>query len=212
MKRLSLFLAAAVLGLPIATVQGGTLLMENFDELTPGLTQTSVGAFSTIGGTNIDILGGATFGGLCVAPESANCIDMDGSGGNSEGILQSNTSFTLLPGVDYYLSFDLIGDQRGSTASTTVTFGSYSQMFTLASGDVTSGIVVNQLVTVSTTTPGVFLTFTSNTPGNVGDLLDNVLLTSSSPTGVPEPSSMMLLGSGLLLGSAALARRRRQAR
>jgi len=131
---------------------------------------------------------------------------MDGTNGNPQGVLQTNTPITLSPGVDYYLSFDLIGSQRGTTASTTVTFGPYSQTFVLSSSDVTDGIVTNELVTVSSTTV-TNLTFTSNTPGDVGDLLDNVLITTSpASSAVPEPSSIILIGSALL-GLVLLARR-----
>ena len=93
---------------------------------------------------------------------------MNGSNGNSQGQLQSNTLFGA---GRYLLSFDLIGSGRGPTASVTVTFGTYSQTFTLASGDTTTGIVVQQPVAL--TAPGHLL-FVSNTGGNIGLLLDNV--------------------------------------
>ena len=203
----TLTVLASILCLAPAGLQASTLLSENFNELTPSLAVASAGAFHTIDGTNVDIVGGSLFGYLCASPESGNCIDMDGSGGNSQGILQSNSTFTLDPGVTYHLSFDLIGSQRGITASTTVTFGPYSQTFVLASSNDTSGIVSNQVVTVSVPTT-TFLTFTSNTPGDVGNLLDNVLLTSGSTTRVPEPSSLLLL-SLALLGLGVVTRLRR---
>jgi len=58
-----------------------------------------------------------------VAPESGNVVDLDGTGGNPQGVLQSNSAISLSPGVNYYLSFDLIGSQRGIDTSTTVTLG-----------------------------------------------------------------------------------------
>jgi hypothetical protein len=197
--------------LPVAAL-GATLLSENFDELTPGAAITSVGAFSAIDGTNIDIVGslnGSFDPSICAAPESGNCVDMDGSGGNPQGILQSNASFTLVPGTNYYLSFQLVGSRRGTSASTTVTFGPYSQTFNLASADVTSGIVVNQLVTVATTTV-TNLTFTSNTPGIQGNLLDNVLITSApaSPSPTPAPPTWLLSVIGLMAAALILMRRR----
>jgi hypothetical protein len=193
---------AALCALP-ATGQAATLLNENFNELTPLLSATSVGAFSAIDGTNVDIVGGALFGSLCVTPASGNCIDMDGSGGMSQGILRSNSAFTLQPGVNYYLSFDLLGSQRGITASTTVTFGPYDTKFTLTS---LGGTVVDALVTVSKPT-SAYLTFTSNTPGDVGNLLDNVSITSS-PRGVPEPATLGLMALGF--AGVGLARRKRR--
>jgi hypothetical protein len=196
-----------------------TILSENFNELTDQLSATSVGAFQAIGGTNVDIVGpGNGFASLCASPESGSCVDMDGSSGNPQGILQTVSALTLMPGVDYFLSFDLIGSQRGNTASTTVTLGTsgcsgagclYSQAFSLASTDDTDGIVSNALVTVSAPTTA-FLTFTSNTPGEIGDVLDNVLITTSTVTGsAPEPSSMILIGSALI-GLGVLARRLRR--
>jgi hypothetical protein len=204
-RKLWIAVASALAALPAASFAGTTLLNENFNELTPMLTATSVGEFSAIGGTNVDIVGGAVFGSLCVAPESGNCIDLDGSNGNPQGILRSNSAFSLVPGVNYYLSFDLIGSQRGLTTSATVTFGSYDKVFTLVSGDVTSGVVSDQLITVSAPTTA-YLTFASNTPGNVGTLLDNVVLSSAPSTSVPEPATLGLLG----LGFAGLGFRRRR--
>ncbi len=49
------------------------ILSENFDELTAALSVTSVGAFHTLNGTNVDIVGGSLFGSLCAGPESGNC-------------------------------------------------------------------------------------------------------------------------------------------
>jgi hypothetical protein len=194
--------------LPVAAWAGTTLLNENFNELTPGLTQTSAGAFGTIDGTNVDVVGGAVFGSLCAAPEAGNCVDLDGSNGISQGILQSKSPITLLPGVNYFLSFDLICSQRGLTTSTTVNFGPYSETFVLASGNDTSGVVSNALLTVSAPT-SAFLTFTSNTPGDVGALLDNVEVTSSAAAtaGVPEPATLGLLFLGL--AGVGFTRRRR---
>lgn len=182
-----------------SSVIATTVLNENFDELTTQLSVTSAGAFTAINGTNVDVVG-TTFFGLCNGPESGNCIDMNGSGGNPQGQLQSNMVFA--PG-SYLLSFDLIGDQRGSTASATVTLGNYDQTFTLASGDFSGGVVVDAPVTV--TTPSQLL-FASGVAGDVGLVLDNVVVSTAGTSSTPEPSSLLLIGSGLLLGAFALRR------
>jgi len=199
-----LVLCISVLCVVPASARAVTILSENFDELTTSFSVTSVGAFSAIGGTNVDIVGPTLLNGLCAAPQSGNCVDLNGTGGNPQGILQSNTPITLTPGIDYRLSFDLIGSQRGLTTSTTVSFGPYNQTFVLASGDVSSGIVSNALVTVGVTTVAN-LTYTSNTGGQIGALLDDVLITSA----VPEPSTALLVGIGF--GSMSVMRRQRGA-
>ena len=197
MSRFWFALTLAVVLASSVTLHASVVLSENFDELQEQLSVMSAGAFSTINGTNVDIVGPNLFPGLCAPPESGNCVDMDGSGGNSQGQLQSNMQFG--PGT-YFLSFDLIGSQRGPTAATTVTFGDYNQTFTLASNDDIDGIVLNQPVTL--TSPG-YLLFVSDTPGDVGNLLDNVVVTTVA---VPEPSSLLLLASGVF-GVAGYLRR-----
>jgi hypothetical protein len=196
--------ALAVFGLT-APIHASTLLSENFNELTAQLGATSVGAFSTINGTNIDIVGPSNgFGALCASPAGGNCIDLDGSGGNPIGQLRSNTQFAA---GSYLLSFDLLGDGRGGTSSATVTFGNYMQTFTLGSANNTTGIISNLAVTL--TSPG-YLLFASNDPAGdqVGLILDNVdVSTPGSVAATPEPSSFLLLGTGLLSVAGTLRRR-----
>jgi hypothetical protein len=184
-------LAAVCLLLISPAISKADSISENFNALPTMLNATNIGAFTVTGGS-VDVVGGALFGFLCVAPTSGNCVDLDGSTGAAGQI--SSANLTLTPGV-YNLSFDLIGSQRGNTTSTTVTLGSFfNQTFTLSSGDVTDGIV-NTTFSVGTTTI-VPLVFTSNTPGNIGAILDNVSLTPEA-VATPEPATLSLLGLGL---------------
>lgn len=205
MRHFSLMFIAITLCSLSTSLHASVILSENFDELTPELSATLVGSFSTIGGTNGDIVGnvnGNLFSTLCAAPESGNCVDMNGSFGNPQSQLQSNMLFST---GSYLLSFDLIGSQRGPTASVTVTLGDYNQTFNLASSDVTTGIVVNAPVTVTAPSP---LLFASNTSGNIGLLLDNVVVSQTSPS-VPEPATLSIFSLGL--AGMSLVRRRRLA-
>jgi hypothetical protein len=204
MRRFSLGLTALALFGLTTSLHATVLLNENFNELTPQLTVTSAGAFTAVNGTNVDVVGPANgYGYLCASPEGGNCIDMDGTGGNPQGQLQSNTLFSA---GNYLLSFDLVGNERGGNSTTTVTFGNYDTSFTLASTDTTSGIVTDELVTL---TSSGYLTFTSNDPAGdeAGTALDNVVVSSVTSSATPEPSSIVLLGTGLLTVAGSLKKR-----
>jgi hypothetical protein len=202
MRSLSLTLVAIVLFGFTASLHATPLLSETFDELTPTLGVISVGAFSAINGTNVDTVGASNgFGALCAGPESGTCVDMDGTGGNPIGQLQSNMLFSA---GTYLLSFDLVGNQRGAAdSSTTVSFGNYDQTFTLGSSDDITGIIFNQQVTL--TTAG-YLRFISN---DVNDQQGNVLDDVTVAAAAPEPGSLMLLGTALCMGMGGMALRRR---
>lgn len=174
-----------------------TLLSENFDELTPTLGTTSVGAFHTINGTNVDIVGGNLFGNLCVGSESGNCIDLNGTGGNPQGVVRSNIAFSLVPGLIYSLFYTLNGSQRGNTASATAFLGDPSNgfTFTVPSGEAHGNVSSTFTVTAPET---VFLTFAANQGGDVGPLLDNVRLISYRGAVLPEPATLSLFAVGFL--------------
>ena len=176
-------------------------ISENFNAVTPALNATNIGSFFSVTSGTVDIVGGALFGYLCVAPESGNCLDMDGSNGTAGQI--SSAMISLAPGT-YHLSFDLIGSQRGVETVTSVALGSlFNHTFDLASSDVSTGIVNDTIVVTSPTTAA--LVFTSETPGDIGALLDNVNFAAAS-VATPEPATLSLLGIGLV---GLVARRRR---
>ena len=200
----SLALLATLGVFPLAS-RANTIFVDGFNTATnPGLTvTTTVGNFNVLAPTNVDLLGPGTnqnYGYLC-APGVSQCVDLNGSGGTSSGSLESNMFFA--PG-QYLLSFNLIGSGRGPTTSTLVSFGDYYQTFTLASGDNTTGVISNQLVMV--TGEGSYFTFEDmNGNTNIGSVLN-----SASVATTPEPSSIVLLGSGLLAGVRMLSSRRKR--
>ena len=61
-------------------------------------------SFSAISG-DVDVVGsinGNLFASRCAAPESGNCVDLDGS---TQGAIQLTTPLTLQPGVNYFFEF-----------------------------------------------------------------------------------------------------------
>jgi hypothetical protein len=186
-------------------MQANNIFTENFETATIGFGVTTAGLFATINGTNVDVLGsGNGFGFECLAPESGNCVDVGGTGGNPVGDLV--TSISIPSAGTYFLSFDLVGNSVNLSASTstTVNFGSgYSKTFILTPQDTVDGIVVGAPVAFASA--GTFtLEFLDNGPTSGSDLangaiLDNVSVDSVSP--VPEPATFLLLGSALLAGS-----------
>jgi hypothetical protein len=198
-KRIYLLIVAAVLCATAVFLRlPATRLSENFDSLKPELSLEDTGAFHAINGTNVDVMGSGLNENLCSAPESGNCLDMGGTGGNPQAVLQSVKPLELTPGVTYRLSFQLIGSQRGNTTSTTVTLGSYQQTFVLESGDKKSAIVSNAPVTVSEPM-SAFLTFTNNTHAEDGALLDNVSVTSTGADSATTAISLLLVAAGCVV-------------
>jgi hypothetical protein len=190
----------AAVGVCNATVVFSNNFDSNFGQSAIGsgaMTNTSATGLFTVTSGTVDVVGPNFFAGLCMtAPESASCVDLDGS---SAGAMQSDL-ITLTPG-NYTLAFDIDGNQRGGSASATVNFGSYfNQTYALNSSD-TNAVSF----TFDVTAPDAArIVFTSNdSSGDLeGALVDNVALTQNSTSGgsTPEPSSRILL----VLGGAAI--------
>jgi hypothetical protein len=174
-----------------AASYGSTIIFQdNFDSYSPGTfaNLAALGANWTVS-NSIDVVGPGFHPELVVGSESVNAIDLDG---DFQGGLIS-TSIFLAPG-NYTLVFDLNGSQRGVATSTTVTLGSFvNQTILQNSPDLGPAKTFSFSVGAGTTTN---LVFTSNTPGNIGALLDNVSLFNTS---IPEPSTF-----GLMLGAIPL--------
>ena len=205
MKKICLSLISSALIFTGSALHASTVFQENFDATTPQLDVTTAGQFTALNGTNVDLVAASNgWGSLVVAPESGTVVDLGGSGGNPYGQIEAPIS---VAGGTYVLSFDLVGDQRGGTDTTLVTLGTgsggtgtldYNQTFTLTSSQFAGvgGLVTSAPLTIG---PGtVYLDFTDvSSPYNIGSLLDNVTLTQTASP-VPEPGSLMLLGTGTL--------------
>ncbi len=188
-----LIFSCATLLLGIAPLAQATVLgFEDFSTVSPGTygSGAAVGPFFTLASGNVDVLGGGFFGGLCTSGTTQPCVDLNG---DTPGSLV--TSSLVLPAGNYVLSFVLNGSQRGVDASTTVTFGAlFTQTYITPSATVDN--LITQAINVAANTTAV-LSFTSNTPGAVGSILDNVSLATATQ-GAPEPSTSMLLFLGAL--------------
>ena len=184
-----------------------------------GSGSTGVTGWTVVGnaGTSIAVCNTtfAQFGISFPAEEGSNPVDLTGLSSNSptEGLQQAVATAI---GHSYTLSFFV-----GNVNSPSTGFGVTSTVDVFANGT-SLGAFTNSCTTCTTTwawqqfshtftatSASTTLTFLNgDPPTDNANGLDNVSLVDNGPAGAPEPSSVLLFGSGLI-AMAAMARRLR---
>ena len=197
MKRLLAVLLPALLLATAGTSSAAptTLFSDSFDGYSPATLYWGGGGVWTVTDGSVDLIGDGFYDHL---PGNGKYVDLDGNG--DPGVLSTNATFTLLPGVTYTLQFELAGNQKpdlnlspGDTDTVRVTLGSFTtdivvpwdQDFTTytidISGDGSAGALMFENLDVR---------------DHQGALLDDVCLVAH----VPTPGAVILgsLGVGLV--------------
>jgi hypothetical protein len=173
------------------TAHADVLLSDNFEGEPTGLNYNSFANWTVTGGT-VDMIGTGTSWNWF----PGKYVDLDGSSSQA-GYLTSKQSFVLPDGGTFTLSFDLAGSQRGDVNTVNVDLAGYSfGPFTVNGNDPFASHTCS-LINFSGNPVSGTVVFHNLGGDNVGALLDNVTLTGPAQ-GVAEPTTLLLLGSGLI--------------
>jgi hypothetical protein len=173
------------------------LFFDDFDSSLPATTlNADVPGWTTTAGT-VDYIKSGGFGIACVGG-TGGCIDLDGSTFDAATPFETATSFPIVAGRFYKLSFRLSGNQRGGASDTvTYEFGDLSgSVGPLASADPYTLYSDTFFATADSSST---IRFANAGGDNFGAILDDVTLEETiKGGGVPEPSSFALLGLGIV--------------
>ena len=197
MNRLAVSAALAALAFGVSA-QAAPIFSDDFNANPLGLNIAPAGW--TVASGTVDLIGNGFFDFL---PGNGVYVDLDGS--TSKAGLLTSPTLNLTGGMTYTATFDLAGSHRGSTETGTVTFGSATLSYSVASGD---GFAATSLSFTPTTSGAYTLSFQNAGGDNVGALLDNVAVNPAVTGLVPEPQTYALMLAGLA-AVGMLSRRRR---
>jgi choice-of-anchor C domain-containing protein len=190
-----------VLACMAVSAQASTIIFsDGFNFVTPPPSYITVAGGGTIGpwsvgGNSVDWIGG-----YWQPAEDNGSIDMSGGGPGS-----LSTTLSTVAGQSYTLSFYIAGNPDGGNVikSLQVAVGSLNQVFTFDTTGHSEASMGWVLASASFVAAGSdTLTFTSLDNNAYGAALDAVSVSS-----VPEPGTLMMLGSGIL-GLAGMWRRK----
>lgn len=228
--RMQAALAAAAM-LAAAPASAAVVFSETFDGENGGASALNYNGFSQLSVTGaVDLIASGAYGPQC-AGGAGSCVDLDGTPG-AGAIHTAPISFGANERVD--ISFDLSGSFRRAEADaffTSLDFGTGADIayfgYNLDGTDVIvagSSIATAQsfwadiagfdpmaLRSVYFVTNGggaVSVGFGTTSSDNVGPVIDNILVSVTSVSAVPEPGSWALMIAGFGLAGIALRRRR----